>query len=259
MAEQLDAGWYEWVISNLGRDQARAIVATRAASEAAAQGLGFNAAANAARASWEAHRLAHVAAVRQLTEADPTRVPGSLIAGTALAVGGALASIVFLLLLNPPWVPCPGSDPTTGSINLCLPFREIAYMFLAGNVIIAALHASLFLLMWRRRAAVAWLASVVLIVAILLFDIVGELLSVVVQANPHYYPGLLETVGVITGLVPSYMTLWADFLQPGGALVTVAEHWLLLHMVLVELPILFLFCTRPARRWSRVHLIGKGS
>ena len=47
MAEQLDAGWYEWVTDNLGRDEARATAATRAASEAVAQGLGYNAAANA--------------------------------------------------------------------------------------------------------------------------------------------------------------------------------------------------------------------
>jgi hypothetical protein len=37
--------------------------------------------------------------------------------------------------------------------------------------------------------------------------------------------------------------------------VTVAYQWLLLHLLLVELPILFLFSTSPARRWCRVYLM----
>src|SRR5712671_8072863 len=88
VTDPLDIGWHDWVTANLGTDPGRAARATRAAAEAVAQGLGFNAAADAARASWDAARLAHVATVRR---ADPATVPGSLVAATALAVGGALA------------------------------------------------------------------------------------------------------------------------------------------------------------------------
>jgi hypothetical protein len=256
MAEQqLDAGWYEWVTDNLGRDQARATAATRAASAAIAQGLGFNAAANAARASWEADRLAHVAAVKQaaVAEAFPSRVPGSLIVATALAVGGALASIALLLVVIAPWAPCTPVDPGSQSISICPSIRQIAYMFLAGNLVIAVVHATFFLLMWRRRAAAAWWVSVVVITGILGFDLAGELLVVVSLANPNNAQlGFLYTVGGFPALVPTFMELWAGSFLPG--LETVFSHWLLLHMVVVELPILFLLSTRPARRWCRVQL-----
>ena len=127
-------------------------------------------------------------------------------------------------------------------------------MFLGGNVVIAGLHATLFLMMWRRRANAAWWVSVVVITGILGFDLAGELLVVVSLANPHVTQvGLLYSVGAFPALVPTYMMAWVDFLQPGGDLVRVAEHWLLLHMVLVELPILFLLSTRPARRWCRIR------
>src|SRR5258706_4309493 len=157
MTEHLDAGWYDWVTSNLGRDPARASAATRAAADAVSQGRGFNAAADAARASWEADRIAHVATV---SKADPTAVPRSLVTATVLAVAGAVASIVLILWMAPPTGPCTDYCPT---------FRNIAYLFLLGNLVVASLHTSLFLMMWRRRASAAWWASVTLVGAILGF------------------------------------------------------------------------------------------
>ena len=44
--------WYEWVTTHLGRDPERAAAAASAAADIAAQGSGFNRAADAARAAW---------------------------------------------------------------------------------------------------------------------------------------------------------------------------------------------------------------
>ena len=245
VTDPLDIGWHDWVTANLGTDPGRAARATRAAAEAVAQGLGFNAAADAARASWDAARLAHVATVRR---ADPATVPGSLVAATALAVGGALASIALILWISPPTAAC--SD-------LCPGFRHIAYIFLWGNVAVAGVHASLFLVIWLRRAAVAWWASVVLVVAILIFDTLGELMVVAVLSNPHgHLDPTLAMVGSFPALVPTAMLLVADGLHLGNVGVAVAYHWLLLHLLLVELPILILFSTSRARRWCRVYFMG---
>jgi hypothetical protein len=244
VTDPLDIGWHDWVTANLGTDQARAARATRAAAEAVAQGLGFNAAADAARASWDAARLAHVATVRR---ADPATVPGSLVAATALAVGGALASIALILWISPPTGPC--SD-------LCPAFRHVAYIFLWGNMAVAGVHASLFLIMWRWRAAVAWWASVVLVVAILIFDTLGELMVVAVLANPHsHVDPTLAMLGSFPALVPTAMLLVAGGLHLGTVGATVAYQWLLLHLLFVELPILILLSTGPARRWCRVYFM----
>jgi hypothetical protein len=242
MTEHLDAGWYDWVTSNLGRDPVRAAAATRAAAEAVAQGHGFNAATDAARASWEADRLAQVAVVKK---ADPSSIPGSLIAATALAVGGALASVGLILWMYPPTAAC---------TDLCPGIRQIAYLFLWGNVAIAGLHASLFVLMWRRRAAAAWWASVTLVGAILIFDVIGELTVLGPLSNPNSAPDSIPGIAALAVLVPTAIWLLASGFHLGSAWQTVSLHWLLLHMILVELPILILFTTRAARRWCRIYL-----
>jgi hypothetical protein len=241
MTEHLDAGWYDWVTSNLGRDPARAAAATRAAAAAASEGRGFNAAADAARASWDRDRLAQVAAV---TEPDPSSVPGSLVAATALAVGGALASIALILLMVPPTAPCN---------DLCPGFRSIAYLFLSANVAIAALHASLFLLMWRRRQAAAWWVSIIVVCTILIFDALGELTMVIAQSNPNGQP-ILGGFGTVAALVPTAILLWDPF-HLTNASEAISSHWLLLHLVFVELPILLLLSTRAARIWCRAYLV----
>jgi hypothetical protein len=243
VTEPLDIGWHDWVTANLGTDPGRAARATRAAAEAVAQGLGFNAAADAARASWDVARLAHVATVRR---ADPATVPGSLVAATALAVGGALASIALILWISPPTPTC---------TDLCPSFRFIAYLFLSGNVAVAGLHTLLFLLMWRRRSAVAWWASVTLVGGILLFDILGELTVVAVLSNPNSQP-ILGGIGTFPALVATAMIFVAEIIHPGGGWDGIASHWLLVHLLLVELPILTLLSTRPARRWCRVYFMG---
>ena len=246
MKEHLDAGWYDWVTSNLGRDPARAAAATRAAVEAVSQGRGFNAAADAARASWDGVRLAQVAAV---TGPDPSGVPRSLVAATALAVGGALASVALILWMIPPTASC---------TDLCPGFRSIAYYFLAGNVAIAAAHASLFLLMWRRRLAAAWWVSIIVVCAILIFDALGELTMAIAQSNPNGQP-ILGGFGVVAALVPAAILLWDPF-HLTNASEAISSHWLLLHLLLVELPILLLLSTRATRIWCRVYLvISRGS
>ena len=242
MTEHLDAGWYEWVTANLGRDPARAEAATRAAAHAVAKGSGFNAAADAARASWESDRLAHVIAAAR---AAPSSVPGALIAATALAVGGAVASIALIL-----WI----SRPAGTCTDYCPGIRQIAYVFLWGNVAIASLHASLFLLMWRRRAAGAWWASVILVGAILLFDVIGELTVLGPLSNPNSNPDSILGIGAFAVLVPTAMWLLASDLHLGSAMVAATLHWLLLHLVLVELPILVLLLRRPVRLWCRMYL-----
>ena len=241
MTEHLDAGWHDWVTSNLGRDPVRAAAATRAASDAVAQGRGFNAAADAARASWNADRLAQVAAV---IGPDPGSLPGSLIAAAALAVGGALASIALILWMVPPTAPCTDYCPGT---------RNLAYTFLLGNVVVAALHGSLFLLMWRRRAAAAWWTSVTLVAAILLFDVLGELTMVAAQSSRNGQL-ILGGIGSLPALVPTAMLLFGDRFRVGNAWETISSNWLLLHLLLVELPILILISTRPARQWCRVYI-----
>lgn len=65
----------------------------------------------------------------------------------------------------------------------------------------------------------------------------------------------LAAVASFPALVPTAMLLVADGLHLGNAGVAVAYHWLLLHLLLVELPILILFSTSPARRWCRVHFM----
>ena len=242
MTEHLDAGWYDWVTSNLGRDPARAAAATRAAAEAVAKGRGFNAAADAARASWESDRLAQAVAANR---AAPSTIPDPLVAATAVAVGGALASIALILWMYPPTAAC---------TNYCPGIRQVTYVFLWGNVAIAGLHASLFLLMWRRRAAVAWWASVILVGTILLFDVIGELTTVVLLSSPHSAPESILGIGAFAALVPGAMMVLADGFHLGSGWVTVASHWLLLHLVLVELPILVLLSTRTARLWCRIYL-----
>jgi len=246
VTDQVDAGWYEWVAANLGRDAARATAAARAASAAAAQGLGFNAAADAARASWEADRLAQIAV---LTKDDPTHLPSALIAATAIAVGGALASIALILVLVRPGATC---------TDFCPSFRMAAYTFLWGNIAVGVLHAFLFVLMWRRRAALAWWGTVGVVGMILLFDLVGELTVVVALANPHVISPI-ETVGLYPALVTTTMLLLADQYLPGTVWVTLSYHWLLLHLAVVELPILVLLSRGSVRRWCRVRLmIGRG-
>ena len=49
---ELYANWLTWVSSNLGDDSRLTVVAANAAADAAAQGKGFNAAAEAARNAW---------------------------------------------------------------------------------------------------------------------------------------------------------------------------------------------------------------
>jgi len=242
MTEHLDAGWYEWVTANLGRDPERAEAATRAAAEAVAKGSGFNAAADAARASWESDRLAQVIAA---SRAAPPTVPGALIAATALAVGGAVASIALILWMYPPAGTC---------TDYCPGIRQIANVFLWGNVAIASLHASLFLLMWLRRAAVAWWAGVTLVGAILLFDVIGELTVLGPLSNPNSNPDSILGIGAFAVLVPTAMWLLASDLHLSSALVAATFHWLLLHLVLVELPILVLLLRRPVRLWCRMYL-----
>lgn len=241
MTEHLDAGWHDWVTSNLGHDPARAAAATLAAAEAVSQGRGFNAATDAARASWEAYRLAQIA---QVSRADPSSVPGALILAGALAVGGALASIILILWISPPTAAC---------TDLCPSFRFIAYLFLSGNVAVAGLHTGLFLLMWRRRAAAAWWASVTLVALTLLFDTLGELTVVAGIISPNG-PPILGGIGTFPALVATAMIFVTETLHPGGGWDAIATNWLLAHLLLVEMPIMILLSTRRARLWCRVHL-----
>jgi len=246
MTDHVDAGWYDWVTEHLGRDETRATAAARAASAAVAQGLGFNAGADAARASWEADRLAHITstATAEATGPELARVPGSLIAATAIACGGATASIALLL-----WMIASAASSCT---DICPVFSNVAYWFLLGNVAIWVFHASMFLLMWRRRAAAAWWTSVAVVVAVLWFDVVGELDWVVANANPNSVTWL-ATVGLIPALVPLVMSGLATSFHLGSSVVALAVHWLLIHLIVIELPILILLTTRWARRWCRIR------
>jgi len=108
----------------------------------------------------------------------------------------------------------------------------------------------LFLLMWRRRSEVAWWATVTLVGAILLFDILGELTVVAVLSSPNSQP-ILGGIGTFPALVATGMILVAEKIHPGGGWEGIASNWLLVHLLLVELPILILLSTRPARQWCR--------
>ncbi len=67
---------------------------------------------------------------------------------------------------------------------------------------------------------------------------------------------ILGGAGAIAALVPTAMILFGRL---GADSAEVANHWLLFHLLLVELPILLLLSTRPARHWCRVYLmIGTG-
>jgi hypothetical protein len=51
--EELHRNWLDWVTTNLGRDHQLAGIAATAATDAAQQGKGFNAAVAAATAAWK--------------------------------------------------------------------------------------------------------------------------------------------------------------------------------------------------------------
>jgi hypothetical protein len=51
------------------------------------------------------------------------------------------------------------------------------------------------------------------------------------------------------------MIIVTETFYPGGGWDAIATHWLLVHLLLVELPILMLLSSRQARLWCRVHLM----
>jgi hypothetical protein len=238
----IDQGWLDWVVENLGRSPTRARAAALAASEVANRGLGFNAAADAAKADWAESGPQPLS---QAERAAATGVPSTLAYAMALAVGGALASLVLIASITQPWAPCTG--------NLCGTFRALGAEFALANIAIATVHSSLFFFMWRR-AAWAWWLTLGVVVAVLLFDITGEATTIAMLMNPRVViDPLFSTIGTYGDLINAAMELEAAGRGLGPLAEAVGTNWLAFHFFLVEVPIFLLLAARPTRAWCQIQ------
>ena len=85
--------WHDWVTVNLGRDVNLAAAAANAAADAAADGRGFNAAAEAARRAWSANKTARDA------ERSPSRGGPLGLVNVALGTTGCVLLVFAALLI----------------------------------------------------------------------------------------------------------------------------------------------------------------
>ena len=221
--EALYERWFEWVSLNLGRDPRLASMAASAAADAAVGGSGFNAAADAARAAWSTHAGEQVAPRSVVVSGAPWPLKGA----AGIGIGGAALSALISL-----WFAAAPSICGTygcGSIALAFAFYNAAW---------AALNWALFraILRGSRRT---WKVTLILVALGALADIVGQLTYVLFIVDLGAI-ALLAEIGFAFGVASEdwFTNLAANL---GG-------YWLIVHLIVVQLPMLLLLLAgRPGR------------
>lgn len=229
---ELYRGWYEWALLTLGHDASLATLAATAASDAAAEGAGFNIAAQAAQDAWtQGWRARH---------GNSAPMPTSLALAMIIAVGGAAVSLA-------------------GTIWLISIYGELALIlaseFVVFNIVLIVVNGILSVSL-RRRSKGAWMCAVTLVVLGALWDVMGQVTFSTMRSDSwSSVNDFLFGVPLVGDF--SMVNTGAGFLAihlgaTGQLWNALTSNWLVLHLVAVQAPILVLLLATPSRRWCRV-------
>ncbi len=205
--------WLEWVTANLGRDETLARAAAAAATDAVLLGGVFEVATDAARAAWAGE------AARRRPLPMPASHQPRLHWAMGIAIGGAALSTALCLIV----AVAPGMCGELGCGWLALVF--------------AAYNATWVLLNWfllssmRHGSLKAWKTAVVLVAIGAVVDLVGQVAYFLILVDLGAVM-LFVQVGEWLGVAG------ADWFTNLGS--AVAGNWLIVHLMVVQLPILVL-------------------
>jgi hypothetical protein len=159
--EQLYSTWLDWVGENLGHNTRLAAVAASAATEVAAHGSGFIAAADAARSAWSE------AAGGAQPARSTGRPPRTILAAMCLAIGGASVSSAVSL-----WFVALNSDR----------IGSLAVGFAIFHLSLLALNVGFLYQMWHGIEWV-WRAAYMLVIVGAVFDAVGVFITPLIYVD----------------------------------------------------------------------------